>query len=330
MDEANGTVAHDYVGGNDGTYNGGFKLGAAGALLQNPDAAVTFDGATNSFVGGIGPMAINFSGTAPEFSIEAWALGAAGGVQNDAAIIAKGTGASGENFATEQFAIDVDNGVYRFYANDTHGNTSAAIAQSGPDGNWHHLVGVCDGSSGSMTLYVDGVPAGTASIPVNGILSSTDPVSIGAERSGILPDYDWAFAGTIDEVAIYAYALSAEQVTTHYGSAFGTNTLPFIKGQPISATNYVNLPVGFSVNAAGSMPLTYQWNKLTGPCGRTTPGADDTIVLHCKSGILRRRRLQLRHYESDRRDSDEQLHRRCSSAADESAIDIGVGNAFGL
>ncbi len=91
LDETSGSTAFDYAGGNDGTYNGGCALGSPGALLQNADAAVTFDGATNSYIGGIGATAINFSGTSPEFSIEAWANGAAGEADN-AAVIAKGTG----------------------------------------------------------------------------------------------------------------------------------------------------------------------------------------------------------------------------------------------
>jgi hypothetical protein len=272
LDETSGSTAFDYAGGNDGTYNGGCALGSPGALVQDSDTAVTFDGETNSFVGDIGATAINFSGTAPEFSIEAWAKGAAGEPDN-AAVIAKGTGNAGENYATEQFAIDVLAGVYRFYANDTHGNTEAATAKTGPDGNWHHLVGVCNGNSGTLTLYIDGAVAGTAPIPNAGILSSTDPISIGAERSGIVGDYDWAYAGTIDEVGIYAYALSAQQVATHYGAAFGTDTLPFVKDQPVSVTNYVNLPVSVSVNSAGTVPLTYQWNKLTGPGTGPVSGA---------------------------------------------------------
>jgi hypothetical protein len=269
LDETNGTTAFDYAGGNNGTYFGAVQLGEPGALLFDPDFAVTFPGLTNCFCGDIGPTTINFSGTGAEFSIEAWANGT--NELNDSPVIAKGTGSVGENYTTEQFAIDVINGVYRFYCNDAHGATSAATAKIGPDGNWHHLVGVCDGNAGTLTFYVDGEVSGTGGTPAAGILSSTDPVGIGAERSGILPVYDWTYAGTIDEVAIYAYPLTATQVQTHYGAAFGTNTAPFFKSQPVSATNYVNLPVTLAVSAAGSVPLTFQWNKAgVGPVSGAT------------------------------------------------------------
>ncbi len=220
--------------------------------------------------------------------------------------------------------------MYRFYANDTHGNTQIITAKIGPDGTWHHLVGVCDGNSGSMTFYIDGTVAGTIPIPSAGILSSTDPVSIGAERSGILPDYDWAYAGTIDEVAIYSYALSAQQVAAHYAAAYGASTLPFVKDQPVSATNYVNLPVSFSVNAAGTVPLTYQWNKLTGVGIGPVSGATAADLLHSEPGSHRRGRLRLWYYEFRGGDRQQQRDDCCASAADQSAVHLRIGDAFDL
>jgi hypothetical protein len=273
LDETNGTTAYDYAGGNNGTYFGSYELGQSGALLFDPDFAVTFSGTTNSYVGGIGPTSINFPGTVAEFSIEAWANGAPGQVDG-AAVIAKGTGDVGENYATEQFAIGVKSGYYRFYVNDDSGDTIAAIASTGPDGKWHHLVGVCNSTGGGLTFYIDGAVAATSTLlglNADGILNSTDPVGIGAERSGILPVYDWDYNGTIDEVAIYAYALSAAQVQAHFAAAYGPNTKPFIITQPTSITNYANLPVTLAVEAAGTVPLNYQWNQVgVGPIAGAT------------------------------------------------------------
>ena len=273
LDETNGTTAYDYAGGNNGTYNGNYQLGQPGALSYDPDFAVTFSGATNCYLGGIGPTAINSHGTTAEFSIEAWANGAAGQVDGSAVIV-KGTGNNGARFTTEQFAIGVQSGFYRFYVNDNLGGTAAAIATSGPDGKWHHLVGVCDSAGPGLTFYIDGVAAATSDLSQlngGGILSSTDPVSIGAERSGVLPDYDLDYAGTIDEVAIYAYALTPSQVQAHYAATFGPDTAPFITVEPVSVTNYVNLPVTLTAIGAGTIPLSYQWNKVgSGPIAGAT------------------------------------------------------------
>ena len=66
-------------------------------------------------------------------------------------------------------------------------------------------------------------------------------------------------------------ALTAAQVEAHYAAAYGSNLAPFVTLQPVPATNYVNLPVNFDVAAAGTVPLTYQWNKVgSGPIAGQT------------------------------------------------------------
>ncbi len=272
LDETNSTVAYDYAGGNNGNYYGsGLLFGQPGYSLIDADFAVTFPGVANNYVGDIGASAIDFHGMTAEFTIEAWANGGPG--QTDgAAVVVKGEGNNG-GIANEQFALAVSGGNYRFFVRDpSSGHTiSEADATTGPDGAWHHLVGVCDGSASSLTLYIDGAVAGTAGTPALGIVDSSAPVSIGAERSGVLPPYDWPYNGTIDEVAIYNVALTAAQVEAHYAAAYGSNLAPFVTLQPVPATNYINLPVSLSVAAAGTVPLTYQWNKVgSGPIAGQT------------------------------------------------------------
>ena len=278
LDETNGTVAYDYAGGNNGIYYGNITHGVPGYSLVDTDTAAYFPGGTNNYVGDIGPTAINFPGTTAEFSIEAWANGAAGQI-NNAAVVAKGEGSDGTAHVTEQFCIDVSFGNYSFFVGDKNGNLAAATAASGPDGTWHHLVGVCDyeglNGSPSVTLYIDGAKVNSSPLPGNliptGIIDSQDAVSIGSERSGIEPPFNWFYVGTIDQVAIYPSALTAAQVQAHYAAAFGSNLAPFITIQPVSITNYVSLPVTLTVKAAGSMPLNYQWNMVgSGPIAGAT------------------------------------------------------------
>jgi len=77
------------------------------------------------------------------------------------------------------------------------------------DGRWHHVAGVYDGRT--ATLYIDGrsdVSAPTAgSIPVNSF-----NVWIGADS--LLSRHSWS--GLIDEVRIYSYALTADEVKDLY------------------------------------------------------------------------------------------------------------------
>jgi len=231
-------------------------------------------------MGNFGSTEIDFSGTNAEFSVEAWANGPSSqigpiGSANGAALIAKGHAANGTD-KNEQFAIAVTAGSYVFWVTDSKENTATVTAKAGPDGNWHHIVGVCDfqGLSGSagLTLYIDGTNSGTASLPgalIGGIIDSQDDVSVAAESSGPGPTYDLAYNGTVSQVAIYATNLSAIQVSNHFSAAYGSDLAPFITTQPVSVTNYVSYPAKLVVGAAGSTPLQYQWNQN----GVPLPGA---------------------------------------------------------
>ena len=67
----------------------------------------------------------------------------------------------------------------------------------------------------------------------------------------------------MEDVAVYNYTLTSAQVSNH--NAFGTNSgATFITTQPASQTNFVGLTSTFSVAAAGSPPLLYQWKVQSG------------------------------------------------------------------
>jgi len=76
------------------------------------------------------------------------------------------------------------------------------------DGKWHHVVGVHDGAK--VCLYVDGIPADFESRGGNAVVYN-DPVYIGGE-----PHSKYQWNGFIDDVRIYSYALSAEEVKMLY------------------------------------------------------------------------------------------------------------------
>ena len=125
-----------------------------------------------------------------------------------------------------------------------------------PDGNWHHLVGVCDEPNGFMYFYVDGVNMGTiGAFGGTGIYGSAVPVSVGAQMSG--SDYLYQFVGTIDEVAVYNRALSAGEVAAHYNAA---PIVPYFTAVPAATVDaYAGQTVTLSASVLGSAPLTNQW-----------------------------------------------------------------------
>jgi len=274
LGETSGSTAYDYVGNNNGTYFS-VTLDQPGYSVIDSNRAAVF-GSVNSYVGNISGTSINFQGTNVSFSIECWVNGPAGQA-DESAIICKGSGNVGTS-ANEQFAVDIAFGNYRFMTRGNNDSIYSAQANVGPNGTWQHVVGVYDQSNPAnpqMRIYVNGVLAGSGNgrpASLIGLRASTADVGIGAKRLGNSPNRDGFFTGTIDELAIYKTALSASVVETHYSAAYGTSLAPFITIQPSSVTNYVGLSATLSVGAAGSVPLTYQWNKVgVGPIG----GAND-------------------------------------------------------
>jgi hypothetical protein len=258
LDESSGAVAHDIVGGNDGTYNLA-TLGLPGYSVLDSDTAAGFNG-TGSYVGNISGTAINFVNNA-NFTLEAW-VNAPSGQNDQASVIAKGIGNNG-TVENEQFSIDVSGGIYRFFTTRA-GVIIEADASEGPNSTWQHIVGVYDGQNllgggAKMYIYVNGQPEGSVASPASPYQSTiTSPVSIGSKRTGNDPAYDGTFNGTVDEVAVYNYALSGSTINAHYASAYG-NLPPVIDIEPVPTTNYVGLPITLSVGAYGGQPLTYQW-----------------------------------------------------------------------
>jgi hypothetical protein len=275
LGEASGTAtAFDYCGGHDGTYHNA-TLGVPGYSVTDPDTAVGF-GAINSYVGEISGTEINFKGHV-SFSLEVWANGPAS--QNDeSTLIAKGAGSSG-TVATEQFSIDVVGGHYRFFTRGGGNSMYAAEAPVGPNGTWQHIVAVYDdapGGTATMQIYVNGVLAGNGTPRPAGVRDLGVPISIGSKHLGNDPNYDAYFTGTIDEVAIYAVALTSDQIANHYSAAYGANTPPTIGLHPSPVTTYVTLPATFTVAASGTVPMSYQWKKGTANIAGAT-GSSYTI-----------------------------------------------------
>jgi hypothetical protein len=233
--ETSGSIAYDNQGGHNATYNN-VQLGVTGSPTD-PDLAAEFGtlAADNSFAGEIDNSAsglanIDFSTQAnAEFSLEAWVNGGSSQVSS-ACFIGKGYSGS------EQFVMDYYNNGFRFFVRDSANVTHTCQSTVRLDGNWHHLVGVCDQINGIMHLYVDGVDAADASIqagksvlePAVSSLPAANLVSIGSRSTGsTATTLNYQFVGVMDDVAIYNEALDASQVQADYqaGSAVTPPTI---------------------------------------------------------------------------------------------------------
>ncbi|MDE3066657.1 MAG: hypothetical protein KGJ60_03810 [Verrucomicrobiota bacterium] len=226
------------------------------------------------------------------FSVAPWVNGYA--QSSDAGIVSKGV-STGEEFGLDTGSHLSIGGTtvraFRFYVRDASGNAYNANSSIVPDGNWHHLVGVCDESNGVVTLYVDGAVVGTAAIPTaGGILASAENMKIGACPAGSDPNANAnQFSGNISDVAVYDYALSGDQVAAQYAAAGAAPNL--FEPPPATVTVDENAALVLPALAVGTPPMNYQWvhanagtNMATGATNGNT--LDATLTLsHVPAGL---------------------------------------------
>jgi Concanavalin A-like lectin/glucanases superfamily/Immunoglobulin domain len=210
LNETNGSTVYDYSGmGNNGTQNGGLTLGVAGPRppvdqgFTSTSLGYQFDG-SSTYISC--DTSVSLSGTT-DFSLEAWV----NTTNNTYGQIIQQRSSSGFN-GEYQFGVNANGTLYfMVYGAGVHqfDINSPVTSKYVNDGNWHHVVAVRSGLTG--TIYIDGAAVATASGSSVAPLDSTLQTYIGSDQRGS-SSY---FNGEMADVAIYTHALTAAQVANH-------------------------------------------------------------------------------------------------------------------
>lgn len=281
-----GQVAYDYWGGNNGTYTN-VTLGQPG-YNANATNETSCEFGVNSFVNGDVYGIPNISFAAPtnsstNFTIEAWAKGYQ--QTADAGVVTLGYGGGGEQFILD-CGSDTTNAAnpvahsFRFFVRDSAGTTHIVVSDVNPnDSNWHHLVGVCNESSGYVAFYIDGLLAGTNTItPGAGILSSTRSMLIGARPSNSTTNVnDSQFVGWVADVAVYNYALSSNQIVAQY---YGADIPAQVITQPTNTLADQGGTATFSAGVEGTPVVAMQWYDVNAGSQPIAGQTNATLVLN--------------------------------------------------
>jgi hypothetical protein len=198
LGEATGPTAADAAGPNTGVYRNGVTTGVAGLTSDTTNTAASFDG-INDMVSV--PSSAGLSPTAA-VTVEAWVRPSTKPATGAFASVVTKAEAYSLQFNGPQLEFTTIRGTTR---RRVQAPASAIVA-----GGTYHVVGTYDGTT--QRLYVNGVQV--ASGAFTGALNANgSPVLLGSwdATSEFL-------AGTIDDVAVYAKAVSAAQVTSHYGA----------------------------------------------------------------------------------------------------------------
>lgn len=224
LDETSGSTVADSSGyAHTGSISGGVSYAVGGALGNDSDAAMGFNG-SNAWITAAAPTITS------TYTLEAWV----------------------KTQAVQGFILDLspqqlvfEKGRFKF---GSGGHYLWTYNSSYGDNLYHYVVATYDGRM--KRLYVDGIQA-------NSVLDSAviaTPTTYIARYSGGSP---YALAGSLDEVAIYGKALTAAQVLNHFNAAHGS--LP----SPSPSPSHSSTPTPSPSPSPSSTPSTTMKHVLT-------------------------------------------------------------------
>ncbi len=237
LNETSGTTAANIGsgGGLNGTYTAA-TLGTAGPRppafngFEGNNNAPTFNG-SSAFVAGSSGL---LSGR-NAFTVGGWI--------NPQAAPAARTGLFGQNDCVEFGFISAT--TLELWT--PGGGSLTAVPYPFPLNQWHHVIGVADGST--IRIFIDGVQAGSGGAPTGSYGTSAFGFNIGG--GGVQDAAGNFFNGLIDEVVVYHRALSPAEILGLYQAgtnASGGSSSALIRTDVstvmsnLSASAYVRIP----------------------------------------------------------------------------------------
>jgi glucose/arabinose dehydrogenase/PKD repeat protein len=246
FDEGTGTTTADASGNN---ITGTLTSGATWGTGRN-GAGLRLDG-VNDYVNLANPTPLRITGS---LTISGW-VNASTDPGNDAVIVSK------RNTGGFQFDLTEDRGprTIGFKLTSSSGGDmirygSSAIALN----TWYHVAGVYDATARTMTVYLNGQPNNGALVGTVAAAqqNSSANVNIGRRSSGGYP-----FGGLVDDLRIYARALSQAEITADMNTGAGAPPPPPDTTPPA---------VSVTAPAAGT--------TLSGSVSVTATASDNTAV----------------------------------------------------
>jgi hypothetical protein len=202
FNEGSGTIAYDSSGsGNDGTIHG-----ATWVDNGSCEKALSFDGVDDY----VETNPATFQ--SKDITVEAWIYPKS--FSGYKTILHKGDRIGANNLL---FAFDLISNKISFYISSNGNNWDSTVGTTILELNkWYHVVGVYRSSDKFFAVYVNGTEDNTKTSTLSSLYHDASKYWIGARYDNRQFRSDRYFNGIIDEVKIYNYALSADEIKTLY------------------------------------------------------------------------------------------------------------------
>ncbi len=205
LDEESGSIAADSSGnGWNGTYQGAISLG------QNDSSGLKFAQFKGGFVS-ITPSDYSLLYSSGAVSIEAWYKVDSSILSRPEVIFAKGTDVIPHNDGS---IVVFARPYYELFESDSSSVGSADTTARSTANQWHHVVVEFDSVAGASMMFLDGIKVLSTNSQFN-LIRNSHGFTIGDQNLG---GYNYTFSGFISDVSIYSYALSFNQVASHFSS----------------------------------------------------------------------------------------------------------------
>jgi hypothetical protein len=265
-DSLTGATVFDHAGGFNGTYglavlnsfygiSGPVPAGSFPGFAEPNGAAQFVNGFANSRVL-VQPWGI----TTNALTITVWINPADAQSPFRGLVFCRGTNVAGLSYSSTTNADGHSTLGYRW--NDEAATFNWNSGLTAPPGQWSLVALVVTPTN--VSLYVIN--------PTTLLSASRDYIHVPQTFSGTTVignepnNYTTrGFNGMMDDVAVFAGALSREQILALFTAGSGvTDFPPVVATQPASTTLYEQQTAQFTVVAGGTDPLHYQWQKFTG------------------------------------------------------------------
>lgn len=212
FDEGTGTVVHDEsFNDNDGLLGGdGLGTDLPSWVTGKNSSALSFDG-TDDYVDISSALPVH---SLTSYSISLWVKGAPGQLDkrlfsqgsstNSYPMLTIGTDSAGASGKLDIYIRNESNVVFL-----NHFQSQSTVF----DNTWHHIEWT--DTAGSVKIFVDGVLDNSSSYTPLASVLPCDRAALGAVTRSALSHF---FAGFVDDVRIYNYARTAEEVSVDYNN----------------------------------------------------------------------------------------------------------------
>jgi hypothetical protein len=208
MDEGYGSTTQDWSPQNN---DANLATGSSAPSWTNDGKfgkALTFDG-SGDYIALPTIPSIDVATTAMSYTFSSW-IKTSYSAQVQTIIRTGNTGGSPTHVPIS-FRVLSTSGLLRFDIFDGTNNPFVDSIKAVNDGKWHLATAIRNVSTDKLEIYIDGIFDSSVADSTTGTMTAAVPGNIGKYTNGNFP-----FKGQIDEVKIYPFALTADQVKIDY------------------------------------------------------------------------------------------------------------------